>query len=125
MQPICGLQNGVIISFHIFLLAVILSKQINLPLHCMETVRYQLISWFKIKYLLKKQLGIPVTYSYEKFIQKYFVIQHINSKLNAADSSTKATSGPLRTCETLEFPPGIKILFFIIHTAWTIYYLIQ
>ena len=42
-----------------------------------------------------RHLDIPVTYSYEKFIKKYFIIQHINSKMNLADISTKATSGPL------------------------------
>ena len=41
-----------------------------------------------------RHLDIPVTYSNEKLVRKYYTIHHINTKLNAADSSTKATSGP-------------------------------
>ena len=43
-----------------------------------------------------RHLDIPVTYSYERLLKKYFNIQHINNKLNAADPSTKATSGPIQ-----------------------------
>ena len=38
-----------------------------------------------------RHLDIPVTYSYEKLQQQYYQLVHIDSKLNAADSSTKAT----------------------------------
>ena len=40
-------------------------------------------------------LDIPVTFSYKKLQQKYFTLEHINTKLNAADISTKATTGPI------------------------------
>ena len=38
---------------------------------------------------------IPVTYFFEKLQQKYFQLQHIDTKLNAADTSTKASTGPI------------------------------
>ena len=41
-----------------------------------------------------RHLDIPVTFTYEKLQQKYFTLNHLNTKLNAADMSTKATSGP-------------------------------
>ena len=69
MPSNCGLQNGVIISFHIVSLAVILRKQINLPLHCMETTRHQLISEVKIKDLLDQDNSVYQWHSYETFIK--------------------------------------------------------
>ena len=42
-----------------------------------------------------RHLDIPVTFSYEHLQRKYFSISHIDTKLNAADISTKPTSGPL------------------------------
>ncbi len=42
-----------------------------------------------------RHLDIPVTYSYEQMTKKYFELRHIHSKLNAADASTKALSGPI------------------------------
>ena len=42
-----------------------------------------------------RHLDIPVTYSYENMERKYFTLQHIDRKLNAADISTKSTSGPI------------------------------
>ena len=44
-----------------------------------------------------RHLDIPVTFSYEKLQQKYFSLHHMNTKLNAIDISTKATSGPTVT----------------------------
>ena len=42
-----------------------------------------------------RHLDIPVTYSFEKLHQKYFQLSHIDTKLNAADTSTKASTGPI------------------------------
>ncbi len=42
-----------------------------------------------------RHLDIPVTFSYQHLQRKYFFITHIDTKLNAADISTKSTSGPL------------------------------
>ena len=42
-----------------------------------------------------RHLDIPVTFSYEKLQQKYFRLIHIDTKLNAADTSTKASTGPI------------------------------
>ena len=44
---------------------------------------------------ISRHLDIPVTFSHEHLNKKYFTLKHINSKLNAADASTKATSGPI------------------------------
>ena len=44
-----------------------------------------------------RHLDIPVTYSYEKLQQKYFKLIHIDSKLNAANTSTKASTGPMHS----------------------------
>ncbi len=41
-----------------------------------------------------RHLDILVTFLYEHPHQKYFLIDHINTKLNAADISTKLTSAP-------------------------------
>ena len=40
-------------------------------------------------------LGIPVTFSHDKFDQQYFKLHHIYSNRNTADISTKARSGPI------------------------------
>ena len=42
-----------------------------------------------------RHLDIPVTYSHEKLRQQYYIIQHIDTKLNAADDSTKPLTGPI------------------------------
>ena len=42
-----------------------------------------------------RHLDIPVTFSHEKFDHKYFQFTHIDTKLNAADASTKPLSGPI------------------------------
>ncbi len=42
-----------------------------------------------------RHLDIPVTFSHEKLHQQYFNLCHIDSKLNAADTSTKPTTGPI------------------------------
>ena len=42
-----------------------------------------------------RHLDIPVTFSYEKLHQQYFTLCHIDSKLNAADTSTKPSTGPI------------------------------
>ena len=42
-----------------------------------------------------RHLDIPVTYSYENLERQYFTLKHIDRKLNAADISTKSTSGPI------------------------------
>ncbi len=43
-----------------------------------------------------RHLDIPVTFPYEKLQQKYFTLTHIDSKLNAADTSSKAFTGPIQ-----------------------------
>ncbi len=52
-------------------------------------------------------MDIPVTYSYENFERKYFTLQHIDRKLNAADISTKSTSGPI-TSRHWNFLRGLR-----------------
>ena len=42
-----------------------------------------------------RHLDIPVTFSYEKLQQQYYTIRHIDTKMNAADDSTKPLTGPI------------------------------
>ena len=42
-----------------------------------------------------RHLDIPVAFTHDRLMMGYFTISHISSKLNAADSSTKACTGPI------------------------------
>ena len=42
-----------------------------------------------------RHLDIPITFSHNQYILGYYTMEYITSKLNAADSSTKACTGPI------------------------------
>ena len=42
-----------------------------------------------------RHLDIPIAFSHDRFTLGYFTLDHISRKLNAADSSTKACTGPV------------------------------
>ena len=41
-----------------------------------------------------RHLDIPIAFAHDQFILVYYTIEHILTKLNTADLSIKATTGP-------------------------------
>ena len=85
-----------IISFSHFLTSssIHLSTNTPIPLYVDNKPAINIVTQNKISNR-SRHLDIPVTYSYEKLQQQYFHILHIDSKMNAADTSTKPTTGPI------------------------------
>ena len=84
-----------IISFSHFLTSSSFTDAISSPiqLYADNNASINIIQQNKIS-PRSRHLDIPVTFSYEHLQKKYFLLDHINTKLNAADMSTKPTSGP-------------------------------
>ena len=42
-----------------------------------------------------RHLDIPIAFAHDRYAMGYYTIEHISSKLNAADTSMKACTGPI------------------------------
>ena len=85
-----------VVSFNHFLISSNIRQYLSSPIqiYADNQASINIITQNKIS-SRSRHLDIPVTFSYENLTKKYFTLDHINSKLNAADISTKATSAPI------------------------------
>ena len=69
---------------------------INTPPHIYidNTATIGLIQTNKLTHR-SRHLDIPISFSHDRYMLGYFTVDHISRKLNAADSSTKACTGPV------------------------------
>ncbi len=68
---------------------------INTPPHIYtdNTATLGLVKTNKLTFR-SRYLDVPIAFTHDRYILGYFTIDHIPRKLNAADTSTKACTGP-------------------------------
>ena len=83
-------------AFKHFVTSARFDEIINTPPHIYSdnAATIGLIQTNKLTYR-SRHLDIPISFSHDQYALGYFTIDHISRKLNAADNSTKACTGPV------------------------------